>query len=574
MASPVTTGRQAPVSRDRKDKTTLLNAGRLMSRRADREVEALKGTIAALEEERALARVGREAQDLAAAMRRTDGGIAIKVLQKEVSDLRDKVATLEQERDAALDARDALANSAAAAPPSSVQSGDLDAAQRQCVMLSSKVAELEKRLVQAEASGANSGVSREEADKLEGELYSARHEVQVLNEDKSKLAAHFKLARAQQKQAEVDAAREATQLNDRLAAASKRIKALEADLARARTAASAVKADREEAAALLQQKHELCEICLKERQRAHAGELATKEWQMELMETTHAQCESRWAKAIDASQAEADEAKEKAQQLAGQPEEQKKKGKAASPAEVRASSERILAQSQELKRLNAQVSTLKLDEIAHLERIARDRVALEKMADELQAACAAQRSAEDIALLLNERIARLERAPERQEGKIHAQKLKAEGHERALFELGEQEKELLPAGERIDECGDDKELDHRLLVAKLERKVAGLQAEKALAHDEGQARIAALEAVLATAGDVSPAAQGGYGLDEDAATASTTMLLDVCTILDGFKRTADHIVTGLATLREDAASMETQLRKSASKGRVRLAKLS
>lgn len=90
----VPTGRRVPTARDTKDKGTLLNAGRLMSRRVDREVEALKITVASLEDELVAAREQASAETIRQALGRTDGGLVVKALQKEVNELRAKVSTL------------------------------------------------------------------------------------------------------------------------------------------------------------------------------------------------------------------------------------------------------------------------------------------------------------------------------------------------------------------------------------------------------------------------------------------------------------------------------------------------
>ena len=92
MAAP--TGRREPSSRDQKDKGTLVQAGRLMSRRVDREVEALQLTVAILEQELAAAREQGSAEMVKQALARTDGGLAGKALRKEVSELRTKVRFL------------------------------------------------------------------------------------------------------------------------------------------------------------------------------------------------------------------------------------------------------------------------------------------------------------------------------------------------------------------------------------------------------------------------------------------------------------------------------------------------
>lgn len=92
MAAP--TGRREPSSRDQKDKGTLVQAGRLMSRRVDREVEALQLTVAKLEQELAAAREQGSAEMVKQTLARTDGGLAGKALRKEVSELRAKVRFL------------------------------------------------------------------------------------------------------------------------------------------------------------------------------------------------------------------------------------------------------------------------------------------------------------------------------------------------------------------------------------------------------------------------------------------------------------------------------------------------
>lgn len=89
MAAP--TGRRDLIPRDGKDKATLYNAGVLMNRRVDREVEALRLTVAQLEGELAQARQQGLAEMVKQALARTDGGLAAKTLRKEVSELRAKV---------------------------------------------------------------------------------------------------------------------------------------------------------------------------------------------------------------------------------------------------------------------------------------------------------------------------------------------------------------------------------------------------------------------------------------------------------------------------------------------------
>lgn len=66
----------------------LLNAGRLMGRRENRELDELNAQITTLEEQLEEARAATAS---AAALTTTSGGAAVKQLQKEVSELKRKV---------------------------------------------------------------------------------------------------------------------------------------------------------------------------------------------------------------------------------------------------------------------------------------------------------------------------------------------------------------------------------------------------------------------------------------------------------------------------------------------------
>ncbi|GAA5838418.1 hypothetical protein JCM9279_003238 [Rhodotorula babjevae] len=276
MAAP--TGLRDPVTRDGKDKGTLISAGRLMSRRVDREVEALQLTVAKLKEELATAREQGSAETVKQALARTDGGLAAKTMRKEISELQAKVEALERERSEP---------TTRPPPPPSAASTALDrltdelaVSQQHRTSLEKQVVELERRVMQAKdeaklrGPGAGEGLAAAEREGLKEEVRIAQYEVVMLAQEKTKLAAQLKLERAQRKQVEDDAEREGKRLLDRLTTSTQRIQTLEAELSRARAVANGVKSDKRHVEAQLKAKDEACEMRIEELTRETAAELA------------------------------------------------------------------------------------------------------------------------------------------------------------------------------------------------------------------------------------------------------------------------------------------------------------
>ncbi|GAA5932409.1 hypothetical protein JCM3775_001214 [Rhodotorula graminis] len=262
MAAP--TGRRDLVPRDGKDKATLVSAGRLMSRRTDREVEALKVTVAQLEEQLAAAKAQGSAEAVNQALARTDGGLAAKALRKEVD-------TLEKERDIAGSTPTSIPPSASSPSPDLDRvTNELAASQYHRTSLEKQVVELERRVKQAQnevklrGPGAGPGLAAAEREGLKEEVRIAQYEVEMLAQEKTKLAAQVKLERAQRKQAEDDAELEGQRLKDRLSSSAQRVHALEGELARARAVANGVKGDQRHFEAQLRAREEAWELRVKD----------------------------------------------------------------------------------------------------------------------------------------------------------------------------------------------------------------------------------------------------------------------------------------------------------------------
>ncbi|TNY20288.1 hypothetical protein DMC30DRAFT_264031 [Rhodotorula diobovata] len=171
--------------------------------------------------------------------------------------------------------------------------------------------------------------------------------------------------------------------------------------------------------------------------------------------------------------------------------------------ELAAAKKRVEAQSKELKRLNERAAVHQAEQDALKKRMVADRKALAKANEELSAA--------------------------RGEGGG----AKADGEANGDVGTGRA----------------DAEVDARRLV-QLEQEVVKLKVEKALAVDDAQSRIAALELALARAGvDVSTISCA----EESPEDASSAVLADVVRRVGGYERDVHKVVDGLAGLVGDAS---------------------
>ncbi|BGP36527.1 hypothetical protein JCM10449v2_000428 [Rhodotorula kratochvilovae] len=259
-------------NKPRIDKAFLLNAGRLMERRDNRELDGANARIASLEAE--LAEV-RKKGAVDAAMGSTSGG-AVKVLQKEVCELRDKLSALQQHTSCTASEEgsagpDGTARSSSGS--SSGDDGDPSTAQARVHDLETHVKALLEvidtqegqfdrlELLCARSVGKSGATACGTCGELEGAVERLKGRVEALGEENTKLSAQVKLARAQHKQGDADAVLKLERLTARLAQADKRVEALEAETAAARTAARSKSKEMERA---LREKDGVCEKAVRE----------------------------------------------------------------------------------------------------------------------------------------------------------------------------------------------------------------------------------------------------------------------------------------------------------------------
>ncbi|GAA5997413.1 uncharacterized protein JCM10292_000244 [Rhodotorula paludigena] len=258
VGGPAPTGRREPEARDALDKTRLINAGRLMARRDQREMDALRETIQRLEQQLDLA---RDESAVAAAMRIEGAGAAVKTLQREVKRLQGQVDTVSSAtailactQDEPLPETPTSPNEAAARTSDlrrqiSTLKGQLDAATKHESALESKIKALEAK---GSRHCDTCSELRKDVERLKAE---------PLRDENTKLSAQLKLAKQSQvsqvgsrskrfafsspgtqKIALDDKQCEIKQLEERLHQALKRVETVESDLRQASKTAHGAKA--------------------------------------------------------------------------------------------------------------------------------------------------------------------------------------------------------------------------------------------------------------------------------------------------------------------------------------------
>ncbi|GAA6028643.1 hypothetical protein NBRC10512_007912 [Rhodotorula toruloides] len=254
----------------RKDKALLLNAGRLMERRENRELDELTAQIASLEKQLEEARA---ASASTAALSTTTGGSAVKQLQKEVSELKCKLSEAEAERDAATFAKESLERQDSRQGGGGGEGGskqlqrelEESAKRLKAVEAELESARQEARKLQEQQvrSYAANGRKMDAAERAEYEEAMERVNVrlQTLEEENTRLAAQLKLARSQQasvsKLAEEEKRTEIERHIERARQATRRAESAEDNLANARALAQTAKSAQKEVTALKKEKEQV-----------------------------------------------------------------------------------------------------------------------------------------------------------------------------------------------------------------------------------------------------------------------------------------------------------------------------
>ncbi|BGP28783.1 hypothetical protein JCM10296v2_000519 [Rhodotorula toruloides] len=234
----------------RKDKAMLLNAGRLMERRENRELDELTAQIASLEKQLEEARAANAST---AALSMTSGGAAVKQLQKEVSELNSKLSEAEAERDAATFAMESLERQASR-PGGGGGGGGSKPLQRELEETAKrlKAVEAEFDLVRQEAKtlrdqqarsyGAN-GRKLDAAEKAEYEEAMER--------------VNLRLQTLEERLAEEEKRTDVERYIERAKQATRRAESAEDNLANARALAQTAKSAQKEATALKEEKEQV-----------------------------------------------------------------------------------------------------------------------------------------------------------------------------------------------------------------------------------------------------------------------------------------------------------------------------
>ncbi|CDR39338.1 RHTO0S04e04104g1_1 [Rhodotorula toruloides] len=234
----------------RKDKALLLNAGRLMERRENRELDELTAQIASLEKQLEEARA---ASASTAALSTTTGGSAVKQLQKEVSELKCKLSEAEAERDAATFAKESLERQ-----DSRQGGGGGEGGSKQ---LQRELEESAKRLkaVEAELESA-----RQEARKLQEQQvrsYAANGRKMDAAEraeyEEAMERVNVRLQTLEEKLAEEEKRTEIERHIERARQATRRAESAEDNLANARALAQTAKSAQKEVTALKKEKEQV-----------------------------------------------------------------------------------------------------------------------------------------------------------------------------------------------------------------------------------------------------------------------------------------------------------------------------
>ncbi|GAA5903232.1 hypothetical protein JCM8208_002246 [Rhodotorula glutinis] len=181
----------------RVDKALLLNAGRMMERRTDRERDALVARLDVAERE--LEKVRRDGA-VSAAMAMTTGGAACKVLQREVGLLRAKLAEVEAGTPTTSVGNGhccpSSSDSFALATPTRI--AELEGENRRLAL---KLEELElkgqqEKAARSRAPNGDAGGACRPCEELSDAVERLKGRVDVLTEDNVKLSSDLKLTRA------------------------------------------------------------------------------------------------------------------------------------------------------------------------------------------------------------------------------------------------------------------------------------------------------------------------------------------------------------------------------------------
>ncbi|PRQ72564.1 hypothetical protein AAT19DRAFT_16488 [Rhodotorula toruloides] len=237
-------------NKPRKDKAMLLNAGRLMERRENRELDELTAQIASLEKQLEEARAANAST---AALSTTTGGAAVKQLQKEVSELKSRLSEAEAERDAATFAKESLERQASR-PGGGGGGGGSKQLQR----------ELEETTKRLKAVEAELDLARQEARRLreqQARSYAANgckmDAAEKAEYEEAMERVNVRLQTLEEKLAEEEKRTEVERHIERAKQATRRAESAEDNLANARAHAQTAKSAQKEATALKKEKEQV-----------------------------------------------------------------------------------------------------------------------------------------------------------------------------------------------------------------------------------------------------------------------------------------------------------------------------